>query len=149
MIGRTEKTCVFLLGGTLYTLLEMLWRGYSHPSMTVVGGICFLCIHMINRTVTRGGVGRFIVKCVLCGAVITLVELISGIVLNLWLGLDVWDYSSVPMNFLGQICAGYSAAWVLVSIPALWLCGLIEKFFGLIEYGEKHEKTEKIQKDGA
>ena len=149
MIKRTETACIFFLGGTLYTLVELLWRGYSHVSMTFVGGVCFLCIHLINRLLGHGGIGRFALKCILSGSVITLVELVSGIVLNLWFGLRVWDYSEVPLNLLGQICAGYSAAWVLVSAPALWLCGLIDRFFDMIENGEHYEETEKIRKDSA
>mgnify|MGYP007072511315 FL=1 len=31
---------LFLIGGALYYCIEILWRGHSHWTMAVVGGIC-------------------------------------------------------------------------------------------------------------
>ena len=40
------KVCLKLLvlaviGGAIYVGIEMLWRGHSHPSMFILGGLCF------------------------------------------------------------------------------------------------------------
>ena len=35
---------------------------------------------------------------------ITVIEFIFGLILNVWLGLNMWDYSNMPGNVLGQIC---------------------------------------------
>ena len=59
------------------------------------------------------------VKCIFGSMVITLVELATGIVVNLWLQLQVWDYSDLPMNLWGQICLPFSAAWCFLTIPIL------------------------------
>ena len=49
----------------------------------------------------------------------------AGLILNVWLGLDIWDYSNLPLNLCGQICLWYSALWYvlcLVFIPVFdWL----------------------------
>ena len=94
------------LGGLGYVCLELLWRGWSHGSMFVVGGICFLLL---------GAAGRLDLPLLLrvhLGAVlITGVELISGLILNVLLGLHVWSYSSLHLQLLGQISALYFLLW--------------------------------------
>lgn len=50
---------------------------------------------------------------------VTALELVAGLVLNVWLGLGIWDYSSMPGNLLGQICPQYSFAWFLLSWVAI------------------------------
>ena len=39
---------LFLIGGGIYLAIELWWRGYSHPSMFVLGGICFVFVGLIN-----------------------------------------------------------------------------------------------------
>ena len=56
-------------------------------------------------------------------AVITGVELIVGCIVNLILKLEVWDYSNMPLNLLGQICPLYSLLWGFLTIPIVFLCG--------------------------
>ena len=106
-----------LCGGCVYFLIEMAWRGHSHWTMAVLGGVCFVLIGDINEfipwnmpLVLQGAIGS---------GVVTLLELVSGIVLNLWLGLGIWDYSNMPFNFLGQICLPFSLLWVALSVVAV------------------------------
>ena len=54
-------------------------------------------------------------------AVITAFELVTGVIVNLWLKLNVWDYSDAPINFLGQICLKYSIFWFFLTIPCIKL----------------------------
>ena len=60
------------------------------------------------------------------GTVITAAEFAAGLVLNVWLGLGVWDYSGLPGNLLGQICPQFWALWCLLAGPVIvafdWLC---------------------------
>ena len=104
------------LGGMGYTALELLWRGRSHWSMFLVGGICFLLIGWTEKL----GLPLF-VRSVAAAGMVTGVELLSGMALNLGLGLGVWDYGSQPFNLLGQICPGYFFLWVQVSWGAILL----------------------------
>ena len=108
-----------LCGGCVYFLLEMAWRGHSHWTMAVLGGVCFVLIGDINEfipwnmpLVLQGAIGS---------GIVTLLELVSGIILNLWLGLGIWDYSNMPFNFLGQICLPFSLLWVALSVVAVIL----------------------------
>ena len=108
-----------LCGGCVYFLIEMAWRGHSHWTMAVLGGVCFVLIGDINEfipwnmpLVLQGAIGS---------GIVTLLELVSGIVLNLWLCLGIWDYSNMPFNFLGQICLPFSLLWVALSVAAVIL----------------------------
>ena len=40
---------LFAIGGMAYFLLEVLVRGYSHYSMFLCGGACFLCCGLLNE----------------------------------------------------------------------------------------------------
>lgn len=108
-----------LCGGCVYFLIEMAWRGHSHWTMAVLGGVCFVLIGDINEfipwnmpLILQGAIGS---------GIVTVLELVSGIILNLWLGLEIWDYSNMPFNLLGQICLPFTLLWVALSIVAVVL----------------------------
>ena len=65
-----------------------------------------------------------------CAALVTVTELAAGLLLNVALGLGVWDYSGLPLNLWGQICPQFSALWwllCLIFIPAFdWLRWAVE-----------------------
>ena len=115
----------FSMGAVIYTLLETLYRLRTHFTMCVLGGICGVIIYHINRTLKSE---RFITKALMSTILITITELISGIFLNVILGLKVWDYSSLPLNFMGQICPHFCIIWFIITVPSLWLCNVIDKY---------------------
>lgn len=51
----------------------------------------------------------------------TVAELVTGLILNCWLGLGIWDYSDMPCNLWGQICLPYTLLWVPTSLVAIVL----------------------------
>ncbi len=108
---------LFCFGGLLYGLIELAWRGRTHISMFCVGGLCFLLICKI-ATLKSISVPTM---CVLCSFTITLIELAAGIVINIVLQLDVWDYTDQPLNILGQVCPVFSLFWLFLSVPAIYL----------------------------
>lgn len=112
-----KLSTLFCVGGGLYTAIELLWRGYSHISMFFLGGVCFIAIGAINE-LFPWSLG-FVWQSLIGAALVTALELVSGIILNLWLGLGVWDYSTMPCNLWGQICLPYSMAWVALSAVAI------------------------------
>lgn len=40
---------LFDVGGLLYILIELAWRGWSHWTMFILGGICFIYLGLINE----------------------------------------------------------------------------------------------------
>lgn len=57
----------------------------------------------------------FFTKCITGAVIITGLELILGIWFNIILKENVWDYSNMPLNFMGQICLPFSALWLIAS----------------------------------
>lgn len=106
----------FCIGGGLYNLIEMAWRGRSHWSMFLVGGTCFHAIGRVGGKVRHRG--KLAVG-ISCAAAITAIEYASGCLLNRKLKLNVWDYSDQPANINGQVCLPYSLLWAGLSIVAL------------------------------
>lgn len=100
-------------------MIELLWRGYSHWTMFIVGGLCFTMLGVINEVFTFEM--SLIDQMAIGACIITLVEFLSGCIVNLWLGWNVWDYSDMPLNILGQICLPYVGLWFLLSGPAIIL----------------------------
>ena len=108
-----------IIGGLIYILLEALWRGYSHWTMFLLGGICFVAIGLINEVIPWE---MLLWKQVLIGAcIVTALEFLTGCVVNLWLGWGIWDYSNLQGNILGQICPQYFLLWLPVSLAGIVL----------------------------
>jgi len=110
---------LFFVGGAAYYCLEILSRGYSHYSMFLCGGLCFIGCGMLNESVKIEM--SLISQMVLSSLLITALELITGCIVNLWLGWKVWDYSNLPYNFKGQICLIFSVVWFFLSLAAILL----------------------------
>ncbi|MDD3193603.1 MAG: hypothetical protein PHE47_07115 [Oscillospiraceae bacterium] len=128
MIKKGELFSVFSIGAAGYSMLEILWRGNTHWTMTLAGGICFTGIHLANIYARALSIWK---KCLLGSVLITIVELFTGIAVNLWMRWHVWDYSSQWMNFLGQVCPLFSFFWFLLTFPLLFLSNRINRFFQL------------------
>ena len=111
---------LFCAGGTAYMLLELAWRGWSHGTMFIAGGICFLLLGGISRMPIS-----WIFKPLLGAAGITGVELIMGLLVNRDYG--VWDYRQMPLSFLGQICLPFSLLWIPVGTAAMVLYRLLDR----------------------
>ena len=111
-----RKCVLFYIGGVAYMILEFIWRGYSHWSMFLLGGLCFLLV--------GGGVARLTrlplaLRLIVGACVITALELATGLLVNR--NFLVWDYRRLPYNFLGQISLRYSLLWIPVSLAAMVL----------------------------
>lgn len=114
-----KALALFCIGAVVYALIEILWRGYTHWTMAALGGALFLMI---------GGINNWLfwdmplwLQAIIGSLMVTGAELIFGIVLNIWLGLGIWDYSQMPFNFLGQICPQFTFAWMGLSLIAIVL----------------------------
>ena len=119
------------LGGTVYVFIELLWRGYSHWSMFLLGGICFIALGLINEVIPweMPLTAQMFIGCV----IITALEFITGCIVNLWLGWDVWDYSDLPYNLLGQISVVSSVGWYFLSAVGI----VLDDWLRYIFFGEE------------
>lgn len=107
------------IGGLIYVLLELIWRGYSHWTMFLLGGTCFVLLGLINEILDWDTplTLQMLIGC----TVITALEFITGCVVNLWLGWNVWDYSDLKFNILGQISLFSSIGWYFISLVGITL----------------------------
>ncbi|MBQ8910154.1 MAG: hypothetical protein IJY91_03865 [Oscillospiraceae bacterium] len=111
---------LFCTGGTAYMTLELIWRGWSHSSMFLAGGTCFLLLGKIN-TLRLNAAAK-----ALFGAIaITGVELTAGLLVNR--DYAVWDYRQMPFSFLGQICLPFSLLWIPVGFAAMQLYRTLDR----------------------
>ena len=116
-----KNPLLFLMGGGTYVGVELLWRGRSHWSMFLAGGTCFLLLGQLRKAKLPAALRGF------AGAgIITVVELAAGLLVNR--RYTVWDYRDLPLNFLGQICLPFYFLWVPLSMAAMGLHGLTEKW---------------------
>ena len=114
---------IYVTGGTVYGAIEMLYRGRTHWTMVLAGGACFVLLYQISRKNRLKNWEKYL----LGGAAITAVEFITGLIVNRVLDWNVWDYSHQWLNLMGQVCIMFSAVWVLLSMPAMWLCKMMDR----------------------
>lgn len=105
--------------GTSYMLIEIIWRCNTYLAMGVVGAIAGVLIGLINEVFTWET--PLLAQCLIGMIIATSLELISGCILNLGLHLNMWDYSNIPCNFLGQICLPFAIAWLFLSLIVILL----------------------------
>lgn len=107
------------IGGVLYGSIEMLFRGRTHWSMLILGALCFIIVGLINEFFSWKT--PILLQMLISAVIITILEFITGLIVNIWLDWNVWDYSNQWGNLLGQICPLFSALWFLISLPAIVL----------------------------
>ena len=133
-----EYFILLVVGGSIYVTMEILFRGYSHISMFIVGGLCLCLIGVLNEFYKWE---MYIEWQVLIGVgIILTLEFFSGCIVNLWLDLNVWDYSNMPLNLLGQICLPFALLW----IPLAFLAILLDDYLRYNWFGEEKPKYRSI-----
>lgn len=110
----SERLALFLLGGGAYAALEVAWRGATHWTMFLAGGLC-LCY--LQRLAACPALPLWAGAALGAGGV-TGVELTIGVLCSRLLHVEVWDYSGEWANLAGIICPKYSLAWFV-------LCGWV------------------------
>lgn len=125
----TKYLFLGFVGGIAYMALEVVWRGYSHWTMGILGAICFICLGLINEILSWDT--PLLIQMAIGCVIITMLEFITGCIVNLGLGWNVWDYSQYPLNLLGQISVRSSVLWYFLSIVGIILDDVIRwKVFG-------------------
>ena len=122
---------LFIIGGTIYISLELLFRGRSHISMFILGGLCFVTVGGINNYISWEM--PLILQMLIGAVIITTLEFITGYIVNIKMGLNVWNYSNQPFNIKGQICLSFSFLWMLLSLIAI----VLDDYLRYWLFGEK------------
>ncbi len=112
------------IGGGTYYGIELLYRGRSHWSMALLGGICLMLMWWENRLFSSQ---NFVLRAALCALTVTVLEFVAGCILNLWLQMGIWDYHSLRFNLLGQIAPLFSFFWFLLSLPVCFFYSFLDR----------------------
>jgi len=125
---------LFAVGGIAYVLIEIAYRGYSHWTMFFLGGTCFLMLGYINKFLPWET--PLCLQMLIGTIVITTLEFMTGMIVNIWLNWSVWNYSNVPFNFHGQICLIASIGWYFLSSVGIVLDDYLRYFI----FKEEHPR---------
>lgn len=125
---------LFFFGGCIYYVLEVWFRGFSHISMLLCGGTCFVLIGRLNENPAREL--AVVSQMVIGSGIITGLELLTGIIVNVILHLNVWDYSGLAYNLWGQICLSYSTLWFFLS----FVCIVLDDLVRVVVFDEPKKK---------
>lgn len=104
---------LWFVGGIIYIGMELAFRSRSHWTMFILGGICFVVLGLINELIPWHM--PLFQQMIIGMLIITYFELLTGCIVNIWLGWGIWDYSHMPGNILGQICPEFSFLWFWIS----------------------------------
>ena len=130
----SQFTFAFLMGFFIYSLIEIVCRGFTHWTMSLTGGLVLALLYAVNsrRTIT------LIRSCFAGSLIITALEFAVGVFDNLIMDWNVWDYSDMPLNLLGQICLPFTGLWFALCIPAYFLCRFIRSRFSSHSHEDSH-----------
>ena len=120
-----EMCASLIFGGGVYIIIEILYRGYSHWSMAIAGGVSFFLLHGLFSKFSGM---HMILKLVACLIIISSVEFLVGYIVNMRFRWNIWDYSNHRYNLYGQVCLRYSLTWALFAIPI----SLISHIWGML-----------------
>lgn len=105
--------------GTLYFFMEVILKtAQGRPetiswTMLVLATVLAIPLDLFGTPLS--GKLSLPVQAFICALLITTAEFIAGLILNIHLGLGIWDYSNMPGNLLGQVCPQFFAIWVVLS----------------------------------
>lgn len=118
MTNLNKSFLIWCTGGLIYGAIEIMFRGYTHWTMLLLAFVVSIPLDAFNEHI--GWDWPLWKQAIFGGTIITIAEFIVGCVLNLWLKMNVWDYSNLPFNLFGQICPQFWAAWcglATIAIP--------------------------------
>lgn len=106
---------LFSVYGAIYFIIESIYKGYiTHPLMFIVGGIVGILIGLINNLFNMDT--DMILQCFVGMMIVLLMECVIGYEFNIIRDQAMWNYSNVPLNFVGgQICVPFAIVWFVLS----------------------------------
>lgn len=117
---------IFFIGcfsGTIYTSLEVFFRGYTHWTMYWLAFVVGIFIFLVNNTLFEFDTD-FLIQVFSCAGFATLMELIFGLIFNQ--DHSIWDYTGMFLNYKGQICLLFTIIWIIICGLSLILLDWID-----------------------
>lgn len=133
---------IFLIGAIGYPCIELTYRaGQCHWVMTIIGGLALLLVIDVNLLLRKQNI--FFRTLIACFG-ITVIEFVSGYIVNKWLQWKVWDYSHLDYNLDGQICLEFSFYWLLLSFVVIVLFEFIYWLYNKKKCKNKNKEVEMV-----
>jgi len=133
---RYKYPILFITFGLVYVFLEVFyhsivgdltpqWKylsfiGYTSLWVFPIGAICGVILGMLNELKHVKDI-RPSFQCIIGTILVLIIEYFSGYMLNMKLGLNIWDYSFLPLQINGQISLLFALLWFCIAPLALWL----------------------------
>ena len=123
----SEYLVLWAVGGCIYYGIEVLFRGFSHISMFMLGGLCMQFFTWQGRlTEWQDALPRQITRCTIF---VVSMEFITGIIVNKWYHLAVWDYSDMPLQLWGQRWVPFALIFSFLCTMGILLSGYLLHWF--------------------
>lgn len=106
---------LFTVYGSIYFAIECIYKGrLSDIRMFILAGIIGVLLGLINNLFDYET--DYILQCIVGMLIATLSEAIGGYYWNIECGMGIWNYSLLPLSFVGgQINLFFSLAWLFLS----------------------------------
>ena len=120
---------LFVIFGAIYFGLECIWKGtLTHWTMFVLGGLVGMLIGNINEKI-HWEMPIFQQATIGMGVAI-FCEATAGIILNIILGLHIWEYRKFTF-FWGQCSVPFCIVWLILAFVVILLDDFLRwKLFG-------------------
>lgn len=128
MIILTTISTLFVIGSVFGWILELFFRRFVSQKKWMNPGFLtgpYLPIYGTGVVVLYGisnipfGMNIYwlevIIKILIIGVGMTLIEFIAGLIFIKGMGIKLWDYSDRKGNIMGLICPIFSLAWLAVG----------------------------------
>lgn len=126
-----KNIILFIVFGAIYFGLECLYKGHiTHWSMFILAGIIGVMIGGINEKLEW--TDPFLLQCTIGAAIAVVGEAITGLIVNVWLGLNVWHYNIMPF-FFGQCSVPFTCVWLFLS----GICIILDDWIRYKWFGEE------------
>lgn len=124
--------------GTIYFFVEVAWKT-AHSNTEAISWTMLLLAIFLAIPLERCGAEvpwemPMLAQAAICTGIITAAEFVAGCILNIWLGLGIWDYSDMTGNVLGQVCPQFIVIWFFFSMLAIVMLDYMRY---CVEGGEK------------
>ncbi|MFI3172194.1 MAG: hypothetical protein R3Y58_07510 [Eubacteriales bacterium] len=113
------------LGGTIYYGIEIIFRGFSHWTMFVLGGICMIFIGLQGQWCEWKT--PYWIQLLRSITFVSCSEFLTGMLVNKLLNWNVWDYSDRRLQLWGQVSLLFTILFAFLCAFAICIAKWVSK----------------------